>query len=126
MIKEYIQFAIDNGYPLQRNFELEDWYGFTNSEYWDSFNVPSILIIYTENDEVTWYPINDIITSKSFIEAIARWLSKKLLEEIIIWRYRLVMCNAELEDLIETLTTEQAIAIRDNKLEDFIKNLITK
>jgi len=49
-----------------------------------------------------------VITSKDFIEAIAKWLSD----------------DNEIRSLeVDRITTKQAIAIRDNKLEEFIINL---
>jgi hypothetical protein len=60
------------------------------------------------------------ITSKEFIEAIARWTIDKTgtyMEQEYI--------NMMKEE-VEWITISQAIAIRDCKLEEFINNLLTK
>jgi hypothetical protein len=68
-------------------------------------------------DVWTWYKnITDVITSKPFIEAIARGV----LETDFEWKKELLL------EVINIITTKQAIAIRDNKLEEFINNLLPK
>ena len=101
MKEKYIQFAIDNGYEL------------INTSYsW--LKVECNRIKYLNKDEIDyWYDnLIEVITSEPFIEAIARGVSKK------------VKYETALEWHIENLTIKQAIAIRDNKLEEFIINLL--
>jgi len=94
-IERYIQFAIDNGYDnkstLYKNFWLKEW--FNNIPNWDFSSYYDWLL----------YPnyYTFIITSKPFIEAVARGLLEK-----------------------EYWKDSISIAIRDNKLEEFITNLL--
>ena len=56
-------------------------------------------------------------SSKEFIEAIARWL--------YIWDKSVrVKIDSVFNKLIDDITFEQALAIRDNKLEEFILSII--
>lgn len=95
IIEQYIQFAIDNWYK-ENIIVWHCWY-----------------CVY----EYKWYGIKfssnltELITSKEFIETIARGLTKK--------RYFPIMGKID----IEYITTGQAIAIRDCTLEEFITNL---
>lgn len=85
IIEKYIQFAIENWY---KEYDME-WYLFMEVLKWPKHYV-------------------SIITSKKFIEAVARWLNKTwLVSPIYIMRY-------------------QAKAIYDWTLEDFINNLLPK
>ena len=88
VIDKYIQFAIDNWYD---EYDME-WYLFMETLKWPRHYV-------------------NVITSKEFIEAVARWLMEN------IWFY-------DLDKIINVLTKDQAIAIRDWKLEEFILELI--
>ena len=56
--------------------------------------------------------LSDILTSEEFLSSIARGLQKSPNYEEIPW-----------ERLYDDITHGQAIAIRDNKLEEFINNL---
>jgi hypothetical protein len=73
--------------------------------------------------------LQNIITSKPFIEAIARGILKKFKwdkrSEIYYTGSLLSMDRTymSIEELIDDITTEQAIAIRDNELEEYINKL---
>lgn len=109
-IKDYIQFAIDNGY---RNWRCEEWGRFELST--NRFNDICISIP-GWNTRVN---IETIITSKYFIEKIARGL----LDEAKINAFGSETTYSELSDMLCAL---QAIAIRDWKLEEFIEKLFLK
>ena len=118
MIKEYIQFAIDNGYPMVNNFNIEDWDCYTDCELPEySLAVIWYIISFWEYEK-TCYPLTDIITSKEFIEAVAIGKSK------IEWMMRMGLYTKS--EIMEYITIKQARAIRDNKLEEFITNLLWK
>ena len=89
MIKKYITFWIENGY--------EGWSIFKDNKIEDI-----LCVIWAIN----------IITSKEFIEAIARGLHKK--NNYTDW----------IALSVDILTKEQAIAIRDWDLSNFINNLL--
>ena len=120
---EYIQFAIDNGY------------NFTNGKYYIHHNYREEERDYNDNQSkdvyYDWYfifhkcadiwcdivSLEKIITSKSFIEAVANGLEsmdKELGLDSLAWD-----CSS-----IDTLTYNQAIAIRDWKLEAFINEIL--
>ena len=102
MIKKYIEFAVNN------------WFNECNLPK----KLRKIKITKTKNRtfvRIIWMPwfcmfysIQELITSREFIESITRWL-KKLDWFIVYW--------------IDWFTVDQAIAIRENKLEEFIKEL---
>jgi len=147
IIKQYIQFAIDNGY----NFNLDILSKFTTGDlinpkevYKDGIyyldeprrDINNTLNIWVslmkwENVFKGYVSIYETITSKPFIEAIARGIrntkphqishNSKQKEYLICPAW--YMTDNEIED---KLTTLQAIAIRDNKLDGFIDNLLTK
>lgn len=100
LIEAYIQMAEKNWY--KNNIQLwviSRWYNDDGSEYVKTISN------FTEE-----------ITSKEFIKAIAISLSDGLLE-----------CQVrQSEEDYEYITTEQAIAIRDNKLPDFIQSILPK
>lgn len=111
IIKEYIQFAINNWYKLDRNifFEIDVKKSVINKSiiyYYD-------IIFYGRNFDCKivdkkWINFIELITSKQFIEAIAKW------------RNQTYWLNVE----IDYITTHQAIAIRDNDLNNFIIKLL--
>jgi hypothetical protein len=111
-IEQYIQFAIDNGLfkrPKWYNWYYENKFHLTN--YWEVAFRNTIIVIKSKlnkRDEYIYeeYNLIALITSGIFIEAIARGVTKE-------W-----LLNAEYD-----ITTQQAIAIRDNKLPEFITNL---
>ena len=102
MIKEYIEFAIENWY-IKWNVDIFISYKMITFEVdWGAFN-KSIL---------------ETITSKPFIEAIARGILKKYEVNIKRNSYKSAFTTE-----IEIITTEQAIAIRDWTLIEYITNL---
>ena len=114
MIKEYIQFAIDNF--DNRNWELVLWW-INKIEYIDHnwlLHYESIWY-WTWEDAPTWLwiPLHTLITSKTFIEAVARGINPTY----EIW-------TPWLDWQIDWITTQQAIAIRDGDLSTFITNLL--
>jgi len=84
-IKDYIQFAIDNGFGKYEKYLYKNM---TDEEF-----------IYT-------------ITSKPFIEAIAKGIRKNWYTELAFW------------NLEDDVTTGQAIHIREWTLDLFITNLL--
>lgn len=96
MIKKYIQFAIDNWYKV-------------NKLYYNNFKVECNRIKYLDKDDCQfWYDnLIETITSKEFIEAITKWY---------YWN--------NWSQYFEIITQQQARAIRDWKLEEFIKNIL--
>lgn len=79
----------------------------------------------------------ELITSRPFIEAIGKWLWKKIKKEqlkkgdTIFNTYdKFELIHRKMENMkrgmIREITTRQAIAIRDWELETFITNLLTK
>lgn len=58
-----------------------------------------------------------VITSKNFIEAIAKWKRQEAFDKN--WCILVPM-----SELIEQITVSQAIAIRDDTLEEFINNIL--
>lgn len=113
-IQRYIEFAIENEYT--------DWIS-------DKFDV--------ENNTIQWYEypvwvvsetnLIETITSKEFIEAVARGIENKSEKEgcLINTKIRWIGCVDDSYEIVEKITHMQAIAIRDNKLEEFINNLLT-
>ncbi len=65
------------------------------------------------------------IMSKPFIEAVARGINKEWIKidcDFIYWGWSMeASCELHTDDKI---AFEQAIAIRDNKLEEFITNIL--
>lgn len=107
IIEKYIQFAIDNW------FKDLDWYKFL----WLKYEIDHILWEFETNNwnyttQLLWDNIIEIIMSKEFIEAVARWLKDNWIQK------------EELSVIIDWLTITQAIAIREWKLEEFINNLL--
>ena len=116
-IKEYLEVAIDNGFKIPKDFEIVK----------NTFNKEWIYIkIYDKAWQTErFYSLQELITSKEFIEAIARGIIEKVIKiecPFIIWGWNMESsCNLS---EIEELTIMQAIAIRDNKLEEFINNIL--
>jgi len=121
-IEQYIQFAIDNGYiHYQMNILL------ILARKWDLKNT----------DKTDIYTVYWLIQQKEFIEAIARGIEKQSDEEWFLlkewgdwtsctyWLYtEWYWPEDRIEiELISDVTHYQAIAIRENKLEEFITNL---
>ena len=127
-IEKYIQFAIDNGFILDWEIKIEN-----NMFSENNIRVKGGNLIIRQQELIFIYPISELITSKPFIEAIARglwnkapyWKSKWYMVKMvfpIIWQLN----YGEQEGLFEDLTIFQAIAIRDGTLEQFIENLLPK
>lgn len=112
IIERYIQFAINNWYK-----DL-DWYKFL----WLKYEIDHILWEFETANwkyslQLLWDSILEIITSKKFLEAIARW--------IYMWNNPVrVKIDNIFNQIIDDITTEQSIAIRDKKLEDFILEIL--
>ena len=118
MIKEYIQFAIDNF--DNRNWELVLWW-INKIEYIDHnwlLHYESIWY-WTWEDAPTWLwiPLHTLITSKPFIEAVARGVCKTP-------RNAQMRLACQANKMVDAITKKQAVVIRDNKLEEFITNLL--
>lgn len=162
-IERYIQFAIDNGYK-EKYFHLKN----TEITYIWIFNCAVITLeeksqmlngncIELSNpvlQESKIYPLNEVIQSKPFIEAIARGVRKKLTivdkldknyKEINIEKFNNQTKYIYLEykkwinwfndiypkdeekilyRIIREITIQQSEAIRENKLQELIYNLL--
>jgi len=103
-IERYLAFAIENGYMLPKDMDAEYLSKCT-------FKI-------------------EVITSKPFIEAIARGYIKnnnptQYWEVLSIWKYKNENWIKYIYDeIIEHITELQAIAIRDNTLSEYINNLL--
>lgn len=139
IIEKYIQIAIDNGFDFEKT---------SKSRYWVCFekkNNPTLVYYHSRVD----YKINliELMTSQEFIEVVARiiiehweewtlpknsskhmkrkWVLYFLWGNIsnIIWFTECEKDNA-INYIIKWITHNQADAIRDLKLEEFISKLI--
>lgn len=131
-IKEYIQFAINNGYPIYSLWkEIEKVY---KNNMW--FLSVRIVRLYWNMEVRFSISLYELITSKPFIESIARWLYENWIQinstwlsidtiiETSIWEsFYKKDWTKYISRLENRITTEQAIAIRDWKLEEFITKL---
>ncbi len=132
-IERYKEFAEENGY--NENLALRD-YSYDNWCYVEEFKNTLVKV---EDWYNTYFSIKDIITSKPFIEAVARGLIEMANKNNFVWsgwnwmidfwdgvfldvQYH-IDNNAE-AILIDELTSIQAIAIRDWRLEKFIESLL--
>lgn len=116
-IKDYIQFWIGNWYKFEC---LQKW------ELLEKLTVISInKVIINDDDWGCAYVLNliELITSKEFIEAIGRGLKEKWWYEDVLWLWGFTH-KSDFNNFIVELTHIQADAIRDNKLEEFINNLL--
>ena len=123
-IERWIQFAIDNGYEsLWDTFEIqslddvtEDWY---DIEFWtEDLNFDGDIRRLEKTINLIQF-----IKSKPFIEAIARGVIKNNISLNTYYYYNedwsyLNLCEESI------ITIHQAIAIRDEKLEEFIEGLL--
>lgn len=144
-IYDYIVFAIENG--LSTTYAFEEWtYEFRNFDYevtfWEFDEEWDDLEEYQTNDvntkvsimaEWEWseYSIAGLICSREFLEAVTRGLNKDDIFFDFHWQI-----DTEVSDLSEydrwtlsevtfnVLTHNQAIAIRDDWLTEFINNLL--
>ena len=123
LIKEYINVAIENWYKaVKESIAYDESNCCFKTKEVNCWREEWVYIDFYENNSVCWtktlmnvISFEKLITSKEFIVAIAKWL------RIIHWRQYL---THGLDDLIDDITTEQAIAIRDCKLDDFINNIL--
>jgi len=116
ILEKYIQFAIDNWFSkLNDDFkiktDIQTQEKNDNDEVYLDETLHWTFIFYWCCD--VWCDIislENIITSKDFIEAVAKW----------------TFCKEDClqKDLLNELTTSQALAIRDSQLEEFIENLL--
>ena len=123
-IEKWIQFAIDNGYWEKYNWLQE----YSNDNGWcyeDIFDWE-----FVSDNKRNYISIERLITSKKFIEAIARGYIKnnnptKYWEVEWIGRHRNKHWTLHIYDeILEQITHLQAIAIRDGKLEEFIQKTL--
>ncbi len=118
-IKEYKQFAVDNWY------KFPDFTVMENISFCQDENM-ILLSLIEEWEQLCDFNTIEIITSKSFIEAIARGLNENKKYRIYYWydKWAEVYLKDSIDGRVEELTLNQAIVIKDNKLEEFITNLI--
>jgi len=121
LIEQYIQFAYEN------------WCDDCSLEYVNKidYNGWNYLIGYQDKelDEFWTNSLNDVICRKSFIEAIARWIEKIMQADyIVIWWDKIFYDSMNKEvwfkKLVDYITIKQALAIRDNELALFIKEIL--
>lgn len=129
IIEKYIQFWIDNGY-------IEHCYIWIDDEEYVDFYLRWHFETWVDDEILKTINLYKLITSKEFIEAIARGIEnlKDNNNKIkIMWHrsyeptYRLLDKKDTIlwvEDLINDITYFQALAIRDKNLENFIINLL--
>ena len=135
-IKQYIEFAIENGYVFP------DFVTMDNIEVYQDENIIMLCLI-EEGEQLCDFNTIETITSKLFIEAIARGfhylIKEEKVEDIKEWtsikdwtifytldKFELIKSKLSSlhNGLIREITTQQAIAIRDNKLPEYITNLL--
>ena len=119
IIEKYITFWIDNGYLwLYPKYEIDKqwWIKLYDEEFIDLYHSQTHLFV--------------LITSKLFIEAVARGVLNKnrwkKVENFLWGLWYFSKDDSIIEELIDEITTQQAIAIRDGTLEEFIENLLPK
>lgn len=130
-IEEYIQFAIDNGFEDVWDFKIEQY-----RCAWPTRNMIWKFIIYSTEKEIGWgnpwsnmswidniqvdeyIDIINLITSKTFIEAIARWIDQIRIHKIFNGH------DTYWWDMQDKIVFKQAIAIRDNTLDNFITEIL--
>ena len=127
IIKEYIEFAVKNGFwGYLKDFEITTYNkGYPNdcvSGLFVKFKTvrevewgnPWSNMSWTDNIEVNDYvPVTDMIQSKGFLEAITRGIQKRDDFEEFAWG-----------SLYEDISHDQADAIIGGELEGFINNLL--
>lgn len=111
IIEQYIKFAHTNWFRNNESYSTywcEIW-------KWD-FTISYWYTRWTAFIETKYYHFIELITSKPFIESIARG--------IYMWDRKIrVKIDDVFNKIIDNITIEQAKAIRDNTLEDYIINL---
>ena len=130
-INKYIQFAIDNGYKIDYEYVFSEkkWH------IWETI-INKDIIDKVINRDINWtlnfhshiiknksiargsFSVIEAITSKPFIEAIAKGKISNTF--IVHWEIE----GDYLDKISDKITLSQAIAIRDNKLEEFINSLL--
>lgn len=134
-LKRWVQFANANWFnPFDekvKRFSVKIWEEY--DVYWDfeyhtltMTHCPAMTSIFTY-DRI---PLFNVITSSQFIEAVARGVSKETNVKVPqLWTLYSCVLHSELVNrkwIINEITTQQAIAIRDNKLPEFINNILPK
>ena len=113
IIDKYINFAIENWFKIHllniNEFYLCSKTGAWYCEYYVYFGYGACGFRYIN--------LYELITSKEFIEATARGKEKEANDK----GWCVLISTRE---LIEKITISQALAIRDNTLEDFINNIL--
>ncbi len=109
MKTKLIQFAIDNGYK---------WYKWPRY-YIDITNW--LELHYFNVTNANTFNINDTITSKPFIEALARGINNYYIQE---WLRKKAEAIQQVQ--IDYITTKLAFAIRDDNLDQFILDFLPK
>lgn len=122
-IERYIQFAIDNGYIQNIFWKYEK---IIDLCIWNKQTFIWLL-------EKPWFTAHEtfnnieMFTSKYFIKAVASWIIKSWKKSFKLERAWLTNIDWEwltIDTLIQRITIDQAIAIRDDKLEEFIEQLL--
>jgi hypothetical protein len=125
LIERYLQFAIDNWLDIHKWVSKREHFNLWIKDFYFIYNEYSIGLI-SKHTNSTLFNINtiELITSWPFIEAIARGV----LSEVYWEEYKtLIKDNKKVfNELIEGITHQQADAIRDNKLDEFIQDLLPK
>jgi len=115
IMKEFIEFWIDNWCweLIYEKLEKNNPFNFYIQD--------NEIIVFNidDQDEVFRLNIIETITSKEFIDAIARWLEKKKYDMSCIWW-------DELCTIRKQLIIQQALAIYNNELPLFIKKILWK
>lgn len=132
-IERYIQYAVDNGFNLSidNKFKIQSQY--LNDNDWIVLHTFIGEFIRTWKwDNTVFISLEKILSSSKFIEAIARGMKKEWREiETKLQDYSrgYDYLDADIDDIEfieEFITINQAIAIREEKLEEFISKLLTK
>lgn len=132
ILEEYIKFAMDHWYDwrevhlIWNNYTCDDKTKFKLKV--DEGSV-SIYYLEDENDEEDEWELERrcdlirVITRKTFIESIARWIVWKNHPEVHNDFTKEELKDYDFSSFIEEITIQQSIAIREEKLEEFIINL---
>lgn len=106
-IEKYISMAVNNW------LELNDYF-ITNWLNYDSGRIDGVFI-YNQWKYAPYISLEKLITSDDFITAIAIWLTNSNIDTIDCLKYI---------ERKEFITINQAKAIRDKKLDEFISKII--
>jgi len=121
----YLQFALENWWRI----DICCWYNWVEFDKDSDDSFWTVHFFENWPDWCEWITSRNFIetiTEKSFIEAIARGVLKNCTSQWdwIFWLYDTKFWHLEKKEFELVLIKQQAIAIRDNQLEDFIKDLI--